>query len=249
MDLRLELRRTSKLVVASPKGDSVSVPGTPVPGSGFFRPFRDWFAEKSWGQVGVASPERNSVSVGFLSRHSRAGLWVLPSLPGLVCGKELWPGWLWRPLKGTRFPLVCFPGTPVPGSGFFRPFRDWFAERICGQVGCGVPLKGTWFPLGLLSRHSRAGLWVLPSLPQLVCGKDLWPDWLWRPLKGTGFHWFAFPALPCRALGSSVPSATGLRKRFVARLVVASPKGDSVPLVCFPGTPVPGSGFFRPYRD
>src|SRR5579859_1469330 len=20
-----------------------------------------------------------------------------------------------------------FPGTPVPGSGFFRPFRDWFA--------------------------------------------------------------------------------------------------------------------------
>ena len=37
------------LVVASPKGDLVSVasfPGTPVPGSGFFRPFRDWFALK-----------------------------------------------------------------------------------------------------------------------------------------------------------------------------------------------------------
>jgi hypothetical protein len=27
--------------------------------------------------------------------------------------------------------LVSFPGTPVPGSGFFRPFRDWFAEKIC----------------------------------------------------------------------------------------------------------------------
>jgi hypothetical protein len=52
MDLRLALRRTSKLVVASPEGDSVSV--------------------------------------GFLSRsrHSRAGLWILPSLPGLVCGKD-----------------------------------------------------------------------------------------------------------------------------------------------------------------
>jgi hypothetical protein len=37
---------------------------------------------------------------------------------------------LWRPLKGTWLPLVSFPGTPVPGSGFFRPFRDWFAERF-----------------------------------------------------------------------------------------------------------------------
>jgi hypothetical protein len=51
MDLRLELRRTSKLVVASPKGDFVSV--------------------------------------AFVSRHSRAGLWILPSLSGLVCGKDL----------------------------------------------------------------------------------------------------------------------------------------------------------------
>ncbi len=34
--------------------------------------------------------------------------------------------WLCRPLKGTWFPLVSFPGTAVPGSGFFRPFRDWF---------------------------------------------------------------------------------------------------------------------------
>jgi hypothetical protein len=55
MDLWLELRRTSKLVVASPKGDLVSF--------------------------------------GFLSRHFRAGLWILPSLPGLVCGNDLWkPG-------------------------------------------------------------------------------------------------------------------------------------------------------------
>jgi hypothetical protein len=35
----------------------------------------------------VASPKGDLVSVGFLSRHSRAGLWILPSLPGLVCGK------------------------------------------------------------------------------------------------------------------------------------------------------------------
>ena len=43
---RLEWRRTSKLVVPSPKGDLLSFPGTAVPGSGFFRPFRDWLAEK-----------------------------------------------------------------------------------------------------------------------------------------------------------------------------------------------------------
>ena len=54
MDLRLELRRTSKLGVTSPKGDLVSV--------------------------------------AFLSRHSRAGLWILPSLSGLVCGKDLSDG-------------------------------------------------------------------------------------------------------------------------------------------------------------
>ena len=51
MDLRLELRRTIKLVVPSPKGDLVSV--------------------------------------AFLSRHFRAGLWILPSLPGLVCGNDV----------------------------------------------------------------------------------------------------------------------------------------------------------------
>jgi hypothetical protein len=39
--------------------------------------------------------------------------------------------WLCRPLEGTRFPVLCFPGTAVPGSGFFHPFRDWFAEKIC----------------------------------------------------------------------------------------------------------------------
>ncbi len=54
MDLRLELRRTSKLGVPSPKGDLVSV--------------------------------------AFLSRHSRAGLWILPSLSGLVCGNDLSDG-------------------------------------------------------------------------------------------------------------------------------------------------------------
>jgi hypothetical protein len=120
MDLRLELRRTTKLVVASPKGDLVSV--------------------------------------GFLSRHSRAGLWILPSLPGLVCGKDLWSG--------------C--GAPVPGSGFFRPFRGWFSEKICGR-GVASP-KGDLVSVGFLSRHSRAGLWILPSLPGLVRGKDLWSD-------------------------------------------------------------------------
>jgi hypothetical protein len=41
----------------------------------------------------VASPKGDLVSVGFLSRHFRAGLWILPSLPGLVCRKDLWkPG-------------------------------------------------------------------------------------------------------------------------------------------------------------
>jgi hypothetical protein len=35
----------------------------------------------------VASPKGDLVSVAFLSQHSRAGLWILPSLPGLVCAK------------------------------------------------------------------------------------------------------------------------------------------------------------------
>jgi hypothetical protein len=39
----------------------------------------------------VPSPKGDLVSVGFLSRHCRAGLWILPSLPGLVCGRDLWP--------------------------------------------------------------------------------------------------------------------------------------------------------------
>jgi hypothetical protein len=37
----------------------------------------------------VPSPKWDSVSVGFRSRHSRAGLWILPSLSGLVCGRDL----------------------------------------------------------------------------------------------------------------------------------------------------------------
>jgi hypothetical protein len=39
----------------------------------------------------VPSPKGDLVSVGFFSRHCRAGLWILPSLPGLVCGRALWP--------------------------------------------------------------------------------------------------------------------------------------------------------------
>jgi hypothetical protein len=38
----------------------------------------------------VPSPKGDLVSVGFFSRHSRAGLWIVPSLPGLVCGEDLW---------------------------------------------------------------------------------------------------------------------------------------------------------------
>jgi peptidyl-dipeptidase Dcp len=31
--------------------------------------------------------------------------------------------------------LLSFPGTPVPGSGFFRPFRDWFTEsKLLGTL-------------------------------------------------------------------------------------------------------------------
>ena len=42
-------------------------------------------------------------------------------------------------------------------------------------------------------------------------------SWLCRPLKGTWFPLLPFPALPCRALDSSVPFGTGLRKRFIGR--------------------------------
>ena len=40
-------------------------------------------------QLVVPSPKGDLVSVAFFSRHFRAGLWILPSLPGLVCGKDL----------------------------------------------------------------------------------------------------------------------------------------------------------------
>jgi hypothetical protein len=53
------------------------------------------------------------------------------------------------------------------------------------------------------------------------------PGWLWRPLRGLGFRWLSFPALPCRALDSSVPSGTGLRKRLVVGLIVASAPKES----------------------
>ncbi len=37
----------------------------------------------------MPSPKGDLVSVAFLSRHSRAGLWILPSLAGLVCEQVL----------------------------------------------------------------------------------------------------------------------------------------------------------------
>jgi hypothetical protein len=58
--------------------------------------------------------------------------------------------WLCRPLKGTWFLLLLLPGTAVPGSGFFRPFRDWFAEGICGRTGLELCWKRveTTYPAG-----------------------------------------------------------------------------------------------------
>ena len=72
-------------------------------------------------------------------------------LPGLVCGGGS-ASWLFRPLKGTWFPLVSFPGTSVPGSGFFRTFRDWFAEKICGNRATDEK-----YPDELTSRSSSRG--------------------------------------------------------------------------------------------
>jgi hypothetical protein len=51
--------------------------------------------------------------------------------------------------EGDLFPLLCFPGTAVPGSGFLRPFRDWFAEKICGRTGLELCRKRTT-PAGLM---------------------------------------------------------------------------------------------------
>ena len=39
--------------------------------------------------------------------------------------------------KGDLVSVGFLPGTAVPGSGFLRPFRDWFAEKICGRDGIG----------------------------------------------------------------------------------------------------------------
>ena len=43
----------------------------------------------------------------------------------------------------------------MPGSGFFRPFRDWFTEKICGRAVAspkgdlvsfpGTPVPGSGF--------------------------------------------------------------------------------------------------------
>src|SRR5271165_5714482 len=120
MDLKLELRRTSKLIVPSPKRglgfrcfpfpalpcralDS-SVPSGLVcgrdlgsGGTGTLleavkkRPAlqveRSGDRESMFPTAGIA--RKGHPAVAFLSRHSRAGLWILPSLPGLVCGRDL----------------------------------------------------------------------------------------------------------------------------------------------------------------
>jgi hypothetical protein len=63
----------------------------------------------------VPSPKGDLVSVAFRSRHSRAGLLIFPSLPGLACGKPgTFSGWDGKEC-GTR-PAGDHP--ELPGRGF-----------------------------------------------------------------------------------------------------------------------------------
>ncbi len=90
--------------------------------------------------------------------------------------------------------------------------------------------KGDLFSVAFLSRHSRAGLWILPSLSGLVYGTDLWSDKLVVPSPKGDLVSVAFlsrhsraglwilpslSGLVCGKDDSSVPFGTGLRKRFV----------------------------------
>jgi hypothetical protein len=81
MDLKLRLKRTNKLVVPSPKRDSIpflSFPGAPVPGPGLSRPSGTGLP-KSYERVGCAFPLTGLDSFSFPSRHSRDGPWIVPS--------------------------------------------------------------------------------------------------------------------------------------------------------------------------
>jgi hypothetical protein len=116
MDLRLELSRTSKWVVASPKGDLVSL--------------------------------------GFLSRHSRAGLWILPSLRDWlaewICGRVVA-----SPKGDLGFCWVSFPRHSRAGLWILPSLRDWSAERILwvdtgtAYITPRTHLKGLGWPRAL----------------------------------------------------------------------------------------------------
>ena len=76
--------------------------------------------------------------------------------------------------------------------------------------------KGDLFSVAFLSRHSRAGLWILPSLSGLVYGTDLWSDKLVVPSPKGDLVSVAFLSrhsalfLPSRAVWSDLPSLSGL---------------------------------------
>ena len=91
-----------------------------------------------------------------LSRHLRAGLWILPSLPGLVCGKSNIyvsnPDWVLpmvRPLNlsGISIMSAYYPQSSLPGRArglvvFFhgrsKNFRTYFDIDIAATTGVGA---------------------------------------------------------------------------------------------------------------
>jgi hypothetical protein len=152
-----------------------------VPGSGFFRPLRDWFVvgrvvELCWmgletarsaglkssiphslrsatmgstpaarhaGNADASNAASPNANVAEASMTGSQGLtlknYCVISLPApIAAGMRIanpMATWEKAPLSTMRNTLVSFPGTPVPGSGFFRPLRDWFAvgrvEELC----------------------------------------------------------------------------------------------------------------------
>ena len=84
----------------------------------------------------VPSPKGDLVSVAFLSRHSRAGLWILPSLSGLVCGTDLWSDKLVVPSPKGDLVSVAFLSRHSRAGLWILPS---LSGLVCGLV-CGKDL-------------------------------------------------------------------------------------------------------------
>jgi hypothetical protein len=151
------------------------------------------------------------------TRHSRAGLSIMPSL---------------RDSPHSRI----LPGTSVPGSRLCRPvgtrlIPGSYPTLPCRALDCAVPSGLASFPDPI--RHFRAGLLIMPSRrdsphSRILPGTSVPGSRLCRPV-GTRLIPGSYPTLPCRALDYAVPSRLASSpdptRHFRAGLSIVPPFG------------------------